>query len=150
MCDMKTIKNYTKIIRPFDIILILTFLLASFVPVVIFAWQQINMPSSEEASLVAIVTINGVEVDRFILNEQARYLVLYTEADGLVGNQFNIVEVEGERIRVQQDNSPDQIGVNMGWANRPGQTIIVLPHRFLIRLEMQYLEEYEEDIIIPF
>lgn len=140
------IDNYKKMIRPFDIILIIFFLLVSFIPVGVFAWQQSHF--SEGASLIAVITINGDEVDRFILDEQKQHLVTYTAEDGLVGSQYNIVEIDGSRIRVQRDNSPDQIGVNMGWISNPGQTIIVLPHRFLIRIEA--VDGDESDIIIPF
>ena len=139
-------KDNKKMVRTFDIILIAFFLLASFIPAGVFAWQQFHVP--EDASLIAIITINGVEVDRFELTDDAQYLVIYTVDHGLSGDQYNVVEVDGSRIRVQRDNSPDQVGVNMGWISRAGQTIVVLPHRFLIRIEAEY--GYEEDIIIPF
>ncbi len=29
--------------------------------------------------------------------------------------QYNIVEVDGDSIRVREDNSPDQIAVKTGW-----------------------------------
>ena len=145
---MAPMNKYQKIIRPLDLVLMTIFLIASFIPVGIFAWQQSRV--SEDVSLIAIITINGEEVDRFPLNEQAQHLVTYTADDGLVGAQFNIVEIDGTRIRVQSDNSPDQIGVMMGWISRPGQTIVVLPHRFLIRIVQQYPQPYEDEIIIPF
>jgi len=137
-----------KMIRPFDIILITFFLLTSFIPVGIFVWQQSHVP--ENASLIAVITINGIEVDRFELTEAAQYLITYNSDHGLTGNQYNVVEIDGSRIRVQRDNSPDQVGVNMGWISRPGQTIVVLPHRFLIRIEIDHSSDYEEEIIIPF
>jgi len=140
--------NIKKLIRPFDIALIVFFLLASFIPVGIFAWQQFHVP--ESAALIAVVTISGVEVDRFELNEGVRQLITYTADHGLTGNQYNVIEVDGSRIRVQRDNSPDQVGVNMGWISRAGQTIVVLPHRFLIRIEVEDSQGYDEEIIIPF
>jgi len=139
--------NDKKMIRPFDIILITFFLLASFIPVGIFTWQQAQVP--EDASLVAIITINGNEVDRFQLDEATQLIVTYTAENGLTGDQYNVVEIQGSRIRVQRDNSPDQIGVMMGWISRPGQTLVVLPHRFLIRIEAEY-PGIDEEIIIPF
>ena len=137
-----------KIIRPFDIFLILFFILASFIPAVVFAWQQSYIP--EDAPLIAVITINGVEVDRLELNENAQHLITYTTEHGLIGNQYNVVEVADSRIRVLRDNSPDQVGVNMGWISQSGQTIVVLPHRFLIRIEAAQSPHYEDDIIIPF
>jgi len=142
------IDKYKKMIRPFDIILIAFFLLASLIPVGIFVLQQSRIPT--DASLVAIIIINGVEVDRFELGEDAQYITTYTSEHGLTGTQYNVVEIDRSRIRVQRDNSPDQVGVNMGWISRPGQTIVVLPHRFLIRIEAENPQDHEEEIIIPF
>lgn len=140
--------NHKKMIRPFDIILVSFFLLASFIPLGVFTWQQFRVP--EDATLVAVITIDENEVDRFPIYEGAELLITYTADDGLIGNQYNIVEIDGNRIRVKQDNSPDQIGVMMGWISRPGQTIIVLPHRFLIQIVEDHPAGYEDDIIIPF
>ena len=137
-----------KMIRPFDLILITFFLLASFVPLGVFTWQQFRVP--EDAALIALIIIDGIEVDRFKLKEGVQSIHTYTKEHGLTGNQYNVVEVDGLRIRVQRDNSPDQIGVNMGWISRPGQTIIVLPHRFLIRIEAENPHDDEDEIIIPF
>jgi len=139
-------KKYRNIIRPLDILLIVITMLVSFIPMGIFAWQQINV--SEGAEIYAVILIDGNEVERFKLYEGARLLYTYTSEHGLSGNQYNLVEIDGHRIRVGRDNSPDQVGVNMGWISRPGQTIVVLPHRFLIRIEA--VDRYEEEIIIPF
>lgn len=150
---MEFVKKCKEMIRPLDVVLVVVILLASFVPVGVFRWQQANLPEAPVGSTIyAIVTINGVEIERFALYEGAEALVTYTSDDGLLGNQFNIVEVDGERVRVQRDNSPDQIGVNMGWASRPGEIIIVLPHRFLIHIVEEHPEEQpaEPDVIIPF
>jgi len=140
--------DYKKIIRPFDLVFIVVILLLSFVPVGIFVYLQSHTPA--DASLIATILIDGVEVDRFELDEATQYLTTYTSVHGLIGDQYNVVEVDGLRIRVQRDNSPDQVGVNMGWISRPGQTIVVLPHRFLIRIEAYHPQDHEEEIIIPF
>jgi len=140
------LKRYKEVVRPFDMMLIVMIMLASFIPMGIFAWQQANIP--EDAEIYAVVLIDGNEVGRFRLYEDATLLYTYTSEHGLIGNQYNLVEIEGTRIRVQRDNSPDQVGVNMGFISRPGQTIVVLPHRFLIRIEAVSADE--EDIIIPF
>ena len=140
------LKKYQDMIRPFDLILIVIIMLASLIPMGIFAWQQLNVP--EDAKIYAVILIDGNEVGRFRLYEGAELLYTYTSEHGLSGSQYNLVEIDSYRIRVQRDNSPDQVGVNMGWISRPGQTIVVLPHRFLIRIEA--VDGDEEDIIIPF
>jgi len=138
--------NEKKIVRLFDVLLIVIILLGSLIPVGIFSWQQLQMPA--DGTIVAVILINGIEVDRFELREDKQSLTTYTSEHGLLDHQYNVVEIDGLRIRVQRDNSPDQVGVNRGWVSRPGQTIVVLPHRFLIRLITTNYDESE--IIVPF
>ena len=146
---MKKMCKYLELFRPLDVVVIIILILASFIPVAVFA---VNQYSSSSEVATAIVTINGEEVDRFVLSKQTpRQLVTYTSEDGLIGNQYNIIEVYKTQIRVKEDNSPDQIAVMTGWISRPGQTSICLPHRLVIRIERNLSEEIDDDyIIVPF
>ena len=56
--------------------------------------------------------------------------------------------MENEQIRIKEDNSPDQIGVKMGWKGIPGQTIICLPHKVLIEIVAEKPEETEDNGLI--
>jgi len=144
---MISLEKYRKMIRPFDIVIIIFLVSVSFIPLIIFSWQQRNI--SPDSELIAIISINGNEVDRFVLAEDTpRQEIKYTAQHGLTGNQYNIIEVDGERIRVMQDNSPDQIAVLTGWISRPGQTSICLPHRLMIRIEATQPELLDEQEII--
>lgn len=49
--------------------------------------------------------------------------------------EYNIIEVDGTRIRDKEDNTPDQIAVNTGWISKPGQQSICLPHRLIITIK---------------
>ncbi|MCL1989450.1 MAG: NusG domain II-containing protein [Defluviitaleaceae bacterium] len=138
------LKGYKGLLRPFDVVLLVVVVLVSLMPWAVFTWHQMGI---SEAELYAVILINGQEVDRFRLYDGAVGLYTYTSEHGLTGNQYHVVEVKGTYIRVKRDNSPNQIGVNMGWISRPGQTIVVLPHRFLIRVEAV---ARDEGTIIPF
>ena len=70
-------------------------------------------------------------MDRFDLDKINHKLVNYHPAKG----QYNIVEIKDGRIRVKEDNSPDQIAVRTGWISKPGQTSICLPHKLVISIE---------------
>jgi len=146
---VKKMCKHLKLFRPLDVVVIIILTLASFIPVAVFAVNQYSF-SSEVVE--AVVMINGKEVDRFVLSERTpRQLITYTSEDGLMGNQYNIIEVYGSQIRVKEDNSPDQIAVMTGWISRPGQTSICLPHRLVIRIERDLSEEIDDDyIIFPF
>lgn len=108
---MRTIiKKYSHLIKPFDIIIVLVLLALSFLPNAIFAYQQATR--KEEAKIYAILTIDGEEIERFELSENTPHdEFIYFPHD----DQYNIIEIDGTRIRDKEDNSPDQIAVQTGW-----------------------------------
>ena len=90
-------------IKPFDIIIVLVLLALSFLPNAIFAYQQATV--KEEAKIYAIITIDGEEVQRIELSENTPREEFYFEPHD---DQYNIIEVDGTRIRDKEDNSPDK------------------------------------------
>lgn len=64
-------------------------------------------------------------------------------------DQYNIIEVDGTRIRDKEDNSPDQIAVQTGWISQPGQTSICLPHGLMIEIVSTEPANSDNDTIIP-
>jgi hypothetical protein len=44
------------------------------------------------------------------------------------------IEIDGERIRVRDDDTPRKIGVHTGWITKAPQTIVVVPYRLVIRI----------------
>ena len=136
-------RKYSKMIKPFDIIMVVILLVISFVPMAVFAMNQ----SKEEDGnkVIAIITQDGKvirEVDLTGHTENEQFMIKGK------GKQYNLIEVENEQIRIKEDNSPDQIGVKMGWKGIPGQTIICLPHKVLIEIVAEKPEEMEEDGLI--
>ncbi|WP_369406835.1 hypothetical protein [Aerococcus agrisoli] len=77
------ITKYIKMVKPFDVVIIFPLIVLSFLPTVIFAVQQTN-----NNNVYAVISINGEEVDRFLLtgNEEHR-LITYYPAPG----KYNIV-----------------------------------------------------------
>ncbi len=64
--------------------------------------------------------------------------------------QYNIIEVDGERIRDKEDNSPDQIAVMTGWISQPGELSVCLPHNLLIEIKAVGGDNSEEEeLILP-
>lgn len=136
-------RKYSKMIKPFDIIMVVILLVISFVPMAVFAMNQSK--ADEGNKVIAIITQDGqiireVELTGHMENEQ--FMIKGK------GKQYNLIEVENEQIRIKEDNSPDQIGVKMGWKGIPGQTIICLPHKVLIEIVAEKPDEIEEDGLI--
>lgn len=124
-------------IKPWDIIIITVLVVASFVPTIVFALSFDNAESGNSVKY-AVVKIDGKEVERFDLDEISSKMVTYHPSD----TQYNIVEIQEGKIRVKEDNSPDQIAVRTGWISEPGQTSICLPHRLVITIEQEGQSDY--------
>lgn len=149
MEDVKkqTITSILKQFKPFDYVFIGLAILLSFFPAA-FTWYQMSQ-EPPQAKLVAVVLIHGEVVDEFPLVKGGEHQeVTYHPSD----TQYNIVEVDGDRIRVKEDNSPDQIAVNTGWISQKGQLSICLPHQLIIEIQSTGEEESDEDdeeLILP-
>lgn len=122
-----------------DLILIVLFLFASFLPLVFFHVQQSNENENDVVTTkYAIVKIKGKEVERFDLTKKQHILKTYYPNK----KQYNIIEIYHGRIRVKEDNSPDQIAVRTGWIDTVGQTSICLPHQLIITIEQEGIDNY--------
>lgn len=135
-------KQLLKSLKKLDYILIISAILLSFTPTVLTTFF---ISSQKTAQKIAVIKINGEIVDRYVLSDNTPPQEIYYTPNP---DQYNIVEINGNRIRIKEDNSPDQIGVRTGWISRTGQLAICLPHQFII--EIINTEENEEPkIIIP-
>ncbi|MGX7394300.1 NusG domain II-containing protein [Carnobacterium mobile] len=142
---MNKLKEYTKLVRPLDIVIVVFLLIGSFVPYYIFSKQQIAMDETSE--VVAVISINGSEVKRVTLSEDTPHEEFTLHP---AGKQYNIIEVKGKKIRNKEDNSPDQIAVKTGWISKPGETSICLPHKLIIEIKaVSPTKDSENDVIIP-
>ncbi|MGX7131074.1 NusG domain II-containing protein [Enterococcus songbeiensis] len=113
-------------LKPWDIIIILLLIIASFTPLLIFGNQR--QPS---ATTEAVLRIDGVEKKTFRLTEGKNYTYRYEDADG----DYNLIEVKGKQIRIKDANCGDQICVRRGWASENGETIVCLPHKLVIEIK---------------
>lgn len=141
----KLLKKYQAYMKPFDIIIVIMLLLLSFLPNIIFAVGQMTA-QDQEAKIYAVITIDGEEVQRIELSENTKNeeFIFFPHDD-----QYNIIEVDGTRIRDKEDNSPDQIAVQTGWISLPGQTSICLPHGLMIEIISTQPTNADNDTIIP-
>ncbi|MDK8233243.1 hypothetical protein CYJ27_00655 [Aerococcus christensenii] len=132
-------KQLFKTFKPWDFLFIGIALVLSFTPLFITTFiytDKVDAP-------VAIVKIDGEEVDRFILSEDAGHIEkTYYPHEG----EYNIIEQDGEYIRDKEDNSPYQIAVRTGWINEPGDISVCLPHGLIIEIQG---EHGEDELILP-
>lgn len=132
---------FWKQFRPYDFIIVLSLVLFSFVPVAVFS---VTNPYVEGDRVYAVISIDGDEVDRFPLTGNTEHeLITYYPSPG----KYNIIEIEGERIRNKEDNSPEQVSVKTGWIDTPGEISINIPHRLMIEIKSENVTETEFDVL---
>lgn len=114
-------------IKPWDFIIIFFLIVSSFLPLVVFGTQK--MPDHAEKH--AVLRVDGKEIDSFKLVEGKKsYQHTYTSEDG----DRNVLEIDGERIRMVEADCGDQVCVRRGWASKNGETIVCLPHKLVIEI----------------
>ncbi len=135
-------KQIFRMMKPWDVVLLLLFILLSFVPLAVFAYQQ-----SQTAGTVytAVISVNQEVVKRVVLTGHEGKEAFVIQISDLASNT---IEVDGKAIRIKAATCKDQVCVRMGWISRPGQTVVCLPHRLLI--EIQAEGEQEDEIIISY
>lgn len=143
------LKFHLSKMKKLDVIIIVCLMIASFIPHIVYGVQLGNI--DEDALIIATVRISGEEVYRVELSEDTPHeeFTLYPNE-----GQYNIIEVDGTRIRNKEDNSPDQLGVRRGWISQPGETAVVLPHQLIIEIHAESpdgeeIHDEEDDLIIP-
>ncbi|MFD1430322.1 NusG domain II-containing protein [Lacticaseibacillus mingshuiensis] len=120
------LRHYT---RPFDYVLLAVLIPLCFLPWWLWSRQQAAQPSS---NLIAVISIDGQEVRRIKLGRQTPHTQFTLHP---APGQYNVIEVDGARIRDKEDNTPDQIAVHTSWISKPGQQSICLPHKLIIMIQ---------------
>ncbi len=79
---------------------------------------------------IAIVSQNNIILDRIELNKISdRYEINY------YGEYPGTIEVNNGKIRFLHADCPDQVCVNTGWIDRPGQIAVCLPAGVIIKID---------------
>lgn len=101
---------------------ILLFLSVTGIGFSVYAFPTGNGQSAE-------IWVNGVLFKTVPLKEGYRQEI---RIGGAV--RYDIIEVEGTRIRVREADCPEQICVLAGWIDKAPQQIVCLPYRIVIKV----------------
>lgn len=124
-------RGLSNMIKRWDIIITLLLVLLSFLPIAVFSYQQAEK-QSEGAEYVAVIKVDNKEVRRIPLidNTKSEIFDIHTSKE-----DYNTIEVRGDRIRIKGANCYDQVCVQMGFISKPGETVVCLPHRLVIEIK---------------
>lgn len=76
----------------------------------------------------AVVTVNGKPCRTIGLTEDTTLTVLGENGPATL-------EVSGKRVRIIEAECPEQLCLKQGWIGRPGDSIVCVPGRIVIRIE---------------
>lgn len=106
-----------------DFFIIVVLLIISFTP-----FYMLHNQEKADDQIIGIVKINNREVKRLSLAKDQKWRY---QKNG----KINIVQIKKHKIRVIDANCKDQVCVKEGWKSESGDTIVCLPHKFLIELK---------------
>ena len=106
-----------------DFLIIVVLLIISFTP-----FYMLHNQEKADDQIIGIVKINNREVKRLSLDKDQKWRY---QKNG----KINIVQIKNHKIRVIDANCKDQVCVKEGWKSESGDTIVCLPHKFLIELK---------------
>ena len=126
-------------IKKWDIILIATLLILSWLPEGIAFWTGANIV---QGGTVAVVQVHGTVYKEIPLSEHHG-----TDTFTIQTNSgYNTVVVKDQKIGIVEADCPDKICISEGFISKPGATAVCLPHKVLIEVRSTTAEEPD---IIP-
>ncbi|HHW02032.1 MAG TPA: NusG domain II-containing protein [Thermoanaerobacterales bacterium] len=109
-----------------DKILIVFILISA---VLIFAGFQVYGFGRDKT--YAVIEVNGQPYQKISLGQDGQKLQV--KVPGLLGE--SIVEVDKDRVRMLYSPCPDKDCERQGWASRPGQLLVCLPNRVVVKIQ---------------
>lgn len=74
------------------------------------------------------VTASGKVVKSFTLPQTLAYYQIPGSARACA------LQIEGEKVRIVESDCPRGLCLAQGWISKPGQTIVCLPHRVVVKI----------------
>jgi hypothetical protein len=116
-----------------DVILAGLIVLAAVVP----AAMQLRPGQSDHqlsaAGHLVIVEVYGKRIHTIPFSEISGASALNIQAGD--GREARLEILESGAVRIIESTCPDKICVRTGWISRPGQSIVCLPNRVVVRIE---------------
>lgn len=97
----------------------------------LFFIYRINTREDLGGNKYVSIQISGKEIEKIDLSkENIGKTFRYDQ-----GDLYNIVEIGDGKVRIKEDNSPDQIAVMQSWKTMTGETLVCLPHKFVVEIK---------------
>lgn len=125
--------------KKMDFIIIAVLMLLSFIPTLIFTF----VINKNYDSLYAVITIDGKEQQTIQLTGHKGEETLKFETK--YGS--NIVELHDQEIGIVDADCPDHVCMNPSHIEKPGQSLVCLPNKFMIEIKGKNNDD-SDDVIL--
>jgi hypothetical protein len=79
---------------------------------------------------IAIIEINGTEYGKYDLKTANNKTLEIKVSEDAV----SIVEFKDGKVRIKEAQCPDKVCVKTGWISKPGEVIVCLPYKIVIKI----------------
>lgn len=122
-------KRLLNMMKAGDIVLLVLLIVLSFLPVVIFSYNQSTAGNDD---FTAVISADGEVVHQIVLKDDGeRETYVYEDSHG----HTNTIVREGTKVYMTEASCPDQLCVRQGEITKVGETIVCLPHRLLVEIQ---------------
>ncbi len=126
-------------VKKWDVIIISLFVIASFIPALIFTLQA----RADTSGYYVEIKVQGELYETRKLTGHTGRDEIHIETDLGV----NIVEIIDEKVGMYEADCPDKVCYSPEYISRPGETIVCLPNRIVIEIKGEKPDADDQDII---
>lgn len=99
-------------------------LIAAIACFALFLFALFTLRAAGDGKPVLVVTVGGEEIGRYPLSEDSV----------IAAGAGNTAEIRGGKVRMTDADCPDRLCVHSRAASEPGDTIVCLPNRVVLRI----------------
>lgn len=77
-----------------------------------------------------VIEVNGQTTEQFLLSSLTPGE--YRRIQGMLG--YSLLEGGDNKVRMVESPCPDKICMGMGWISHPGESIVCIPNRVVVRI----------------
>ena len=84
----------------------------------------------KDKSGTAVVEVNGKQYGKYDLKKVGNKEIKLQLPD----DEVSIMEFKDGKVRIKEANCPDKVCVRTGWISMPGEIIVCLPYRIVVKI----------------
>lgn len=127
------------IFKKWDIIIIITLIILSFIPEVVFGM----VIGKSYTGTYAEITLDGKLYKKIPLSEHKGEDKINIETN----YGYNVIDINNDSIRILDADCKDKICIKAGSISKPGESLVCLPHKLVVEIKSTSNNNNDIDVI---